>query len=420
MVDVKNFLGKDDSERIQNAINGRTADGIVVISGRNDEECANGADWLLDRAILLPENTTIIIRNCKIKLSDRCRDNFFRSANCGFGIDFPAETQNIHIKGEGNAVLEGADHPRATGDASKILACPCPYKDEDLIKYAEWVPEDRKKSGVLNFFDKHIHTYGTDAGIEGESQRGDWRNIGILFANVQNFSIENVKIVCPHAWGISLEACGKGTISKIEFKANMSKKIDGMLHNIENQDGIDLRNGCHNIVISDISGETGDDVIALTAIARNSAVRQGGSLCSTHVMTNDWNKRDKNISNVIIRNVMAKSSLCAVIRLLPACAEIENVVIDGVIDLAERNTWCTLLFGEDDDAYGKNTPDGLKNIMVSNVFCNSGSAVLVCGYLKDSVLTNIVNGNPDCPVIETKKENAFTNVSVTNAIENYG
>lgn len=416
MVNANDFSGKTDNEIIQKAIDNRGDDGIVAISARRNFNGENRNYWLLDKAITLPQNTTVIIRNCKIKLSDKCRDNFFRTANCGFGIDEPAEICNIHITGEGNAVLEGAEHPRSTGDSSKTLACPCPYLNEDLVKYADWVSEENKHSGKLNFYDKHSHTYGTDAGREGESQCGDWRNIGVLFANTRNFSVENIKIVCSHAWGVSLEACSHGKISGIEFCANMSKKIDGMLHNIENQDGIDLRNGCHDIVISDIFGETGDDVIALTAIARKSAVHQGGSLRSTHVMSNDWDRRETGIKNVIIRNVIAKSSLCAVVRLLPALAEIKNIVIDGVIDLSDGKTWTTLLLGEEDSAYGENTVNGLSNIAISNIICNSGFAVLIGGYLKDSVLTNIINNNTNCPTIKTERENAMINVSISNVI----
>lgn len=140
MVSVLDFKGKSDDEIINNAIENRGADGIVVIDAKE-----NGEPWLLDNAILLPEHTTVIINNCKIKLSDKCRDNFFRSANCGLGIEDIEKISDIHIKGVGRAVLEGADHPRATGDCSKILSKPCPYEKEDLIKYADWIPEDRKK-----------------------------------------------------------------------------------------------------------------------------------------------------------------------------------------------------------------------------------------------------------------------------------
>ena len=180
MINVNDFSALTDNETIEKAIAHKQADGIVVIPPRQSHVEPERKFWLLDRAILLPENTTVILQNCTIKLSDRCRDNFFRSANCGIGIAYPERIRNIHIRGEGLCVLLGADHPRATGDGGKILANPCPYEMEDLCRLADWIPEERKRNGKLEFLERHDHTYGTDFGKAGESQKGDWRNIGIL------------------------------------------------------------------------------------------------------------------------------------------------------------------------------------------------------------------------------------------------
>ena len=154
---VNDFAGKTDNDRIDEAIRNRHGD-IVVIPPRVSDIEPERDWWLLDRAILLPENTTILLQNCRIKLSDKCRDNFFRSANCGLGIENPLPIGNIHIRGVGDCVLEGADHPRATGDSSKFIACPCP----------------KNFSGSPNptFNDFHRHSYGTDGGKEGESENG--------------------------------------------------------------------------------------------------------------------------------------------------------------------------------------------------------------------------------------------------------
>ena len=164
-------------------------------------------------------------------------------------------------------MLEGADHPRATGDGGKILANPCPKSSDDLLKYADWISEESRAVGKTNFDEEHSHSYGTDAGKDGESQFGDWRGIGILFARATHFSIENLSIIRSHGWGISLEDCSFGSIDHIDFDSCMAQEIDGLMNNTENQDGIDLRNGCHHITISNITGGTGDDLIALTAIA---------------------------------------------------------------------------------------------------------------------------------------------------------
>ena len=52
--------------------------------------------------------------------------------------------------------------------------------------------------------------------------------------------------------------CRYGTITDIKFDCS---------NDAPNQDGIDLRLGCNNIEISDISGAAGDDAVALTALS---------------------------------------------------------------------------------------------------------------------------------------------------------
>ena len=416
MVYANKFTGRNDSEILNNAIQNRDADGIVVISPRQIDGTRDY--WLLDSAVLLPENTMIVLQNVKIKLSDRCRDNFFRTANCGLGIEEIAPIRNVHIRGEGVCLLEGADHPRATGDSGKLLHAPCPHFPEDICKVVDWIPEERRTPEALGFWDIHDHSYGTDAGKEGESQYGDWRGIGILFANVDDFSISGVRIKESHGWAISVEACTNGRIEKIDFDARMYKMIDGTYMNMENQDGIDIRNGCHHIVISDITGCTGDDVIALTAIADGEEYRPCGALRSTHVMHNDWSRRERDIHDIIIRNVIAHSYLCYVIRLLPAGTRIYNVVIDGVVDTQPSREWKyggTLLLG-DGDGYGENYPDSMQNISISNVICNSRRALDVKGYLSDSVISNVTNRNPAYEAIYVPRENGLKNVAITNVI----
>jgi len=402
MVNVNDFHAGSDNDRIEAAF-AACRDGVVVISRRESDIEPERDWWLLDRAILVPANTTVIVRNCKIKLSDRCRDNFFRSANCGMGINEPEPLANIHIIGEGTATLEGADHPRATGDSSKTIGCPCPLNF----------------TGNPNptFADRHDYSYGTDALKEGESKRGDWRNIGVLMANVENLSIENLRIIEPHGWGISLEACSHARVEKIFFQACMCRIIDGAENNIENQDGVNLRNGCHHVLISDISGTTGDDSVALTCIV-GTTFRPGGSTCNTHVMHSDYTKRDKDIHDVIIRNITAYSAsgICCQIRLLPTnSAKIWNVLIDGVIDGApdDLHARTSVLVGEGGNTYGENRNDSMNHITINNVISNCRSAILVPGYLNNSIISNVQNRNPNGKVIDAR-ENAFNDVLISN------
>ncbi len=422
MVNVNNYKGFADIDIIEAAIKDRGTDGVVVLPARKSDVEPERDWWLIDRAILLPSNTTFIMQNSKIKLSDKCRDNFFRTANCYIGCkEYELDKVfNIHIKGEGYCVLEGADHPRATGDSSKQIKNPCPFKWEDIVKFSTWIPEERRSLDKLGFWDLHDYSYGTDCGKEGESQYGDWRGIGVLFVNGEHCSVSGIKIVCSHGWAISFEAMAYCRIEKVEIDANMTRVIEGFVHNSENQDGIDLRNGCHDIVVTDITGGSGDDLIALTAIARDDLpLRPNGAMRSTHFMHSDWSKRDRNIYNITIRNVTGccASGVCFIIRLLPAGCKIYNIVIDGVIDnspdaLQDNGV---LLLG-DGGGYGRENKDDMTFITISNVICKAKRAICLEGYLSNSAITNVINRNPDCPVIDVRYKGGLNNVLMSNLV----
>src|SRR5690606_16363647 len=130
----------------------------------NDE--TGGSVWLLDSAILLRPNSDIEINSAKIKLKNSARDNIFRSSNIGYGITSPVRTQNISIRGIGDAIIEGADIPRSTGDAAKEL--------------------------TLTPIESGVTTYGTDAGVPGQRQYGDWRNIAILIGMCDGITISGL------------------------------------------------------------------------------------------------------------------------------------------------------------------------------------------------------------------------------------
>ena len=409
MKTANDYPGLTDNERIEAAI--RECEGnTVVIPQRVSKIEPERTWWLLDRAILLPSNTTVILQDCKIKLSDKCRDNFFRSANCGLGIEEPYPAENIHIKGIGNSVLEGADHPRSTGDASKTLACPCP----------------KNFSGSPNptFDDLHRHSYGTDALVEGKTPIGDWRNIGILMAKVNHLSIENIRIIEQHAWAISLEACSFAHLNHIEFKACMTRVIDGAEHNIEHQDGINLRNACHNVIISDITGTTGDDVIALSAFASRFRVRKGGELGSTQILCNDWDKREKGIRNVIISNVLASpAGGCCLIRLNATDgAEIRNVAINNIVDTSPDDFHgnCAIMvggrpgiIGEPGHPYGNQQEQSLFNINISNVTTNTRNGICIPGGLTNSNISNVIARSPDVPTVKALRPDLLVDVIQT-------
>ena len=105
----KRFLGKDDSETIQNAVNAAKNDNdrIVVIPRFNER--TGEPLWVISRAILLPNNVTIYLSDCHIVLADGVFDNIFRNENAytEAGVSPFGEQYGIKIIGMGNAVLDG-------------------------------------------------------------------------------------------------------------------------------------------------------------------------------------------------------------------------------------------------------------------------------------------------------------------------
>ena len=175
MITPLEYTGSD-AERINAAINA-AENGLVTIPRRLPDASAKRDYWLIDSAILLRSNITLILDDCRIKLSDSCRDNIMRSANV-------SKLTNIHIIGKGNAILEGAEHPRSTGDCAKVTG---------------------------------VDSYGTDTADKNENPYGDWRNIGILLVNTHGFTINNITLKDMHCWALSMEYCSNGVISDIHF-----------------------------------------------------------------------------------------------------------------------------------------------------------------------------------------------------------
>lgn len=385
MVTPNDFRGSD-VERINQALGAAAGTGRRVVIPRHNLSADGPRDlWLLDSAIVLPGETVLELNNCHLKLSDRCRDNLMRSANCGLGITEIEPLRNIHIYGVGKALLEGADHPRATGDSGKLLG---------------------------------EHTFGTDAGVAGESQYGDWRNIGILLAFVEGFSVRNLTMKDTHCWAISLERCAHGSLCDLDFASSGKKLIDGEERTILNQDGIDLRLGCHDILIDNITGYSGDDLIALTAIPNPEGV--AGAVASTMVSgARDRGEGRDDIRHVIIRNVRG---YCRggpnIVRLLNTSgARLHDIVLDGLIDTSPPEVRSRAALKIGDHHYG----DGIAplgdtaRIIVTNVISRCEHTILIGGSLCDAMISNVIRWDlPGEPVTFAFGPEYVRNLTMTN------
>jgi len=373
-----------DTEKIQSAVNAAkgTTNRVVISSKRTGRENV----WLLDSAILLPGNMTVILENCTIQLSDQCRDNIFRSDNIGIGITDPVWNNDISIIGVGDAVLKGADNPRATGDGARTL---------------------------VSSVQKGRVSYGSDAGKEGVKQKGDWRNIMILIGYVDGFRLKNVTIENAHAWAVSFERTHNADISDIRFNCPDKQIVDGREVFIANRDGIDLRHGCKNFRINNISGVTGDDFIALSILGLDAENQEGGTLASTMVTSRKWHGPEDDTEKVYISNIQCHSLTRAVAIRANGQAGISNVYINGLIFEGGYNA---LLVGG--KGYGESSfPGKINNIYGVNIIGDGRSIIHIEEAIANCCFTNgIFRGKSDVTVTYNIDENLLENVIVENII----
>jgi len=373
------FKGSD-IQRIQSAINAaKGTTGKIVIPANNSNKTNV---WLIDSAILLPGDMTVILDNCTIQLSDSCRDNMFRSDNVGAGINDPKWNRNISISGIGNVRLKGAANPRATGDSGKTLG---------------------------------KRTYGSDAGISGRKQTGDWRNILILMAYVDGFSLKNLSIENTHAWAISFERTINADISDIKIFNPEKITVDGKEVTALNKDGINLRQGCKNFRINNISGLTGDDFIALSILGLNSPDQKNGNLNSTMVTSTKRRGPEDDIEQIFISNITCQAYTRAIAIRANDSASIKNVYIDGIIWIGRYNA---ILAGG--RGYGNpNLPGNINNIHAMNIMGNGQSLIHIEEAIANCTFLNgIYTGGGDQVITYSINRDKLKNVVTENLIKN--
>jgi polygalacturonase len=229
----------------------------------------------------------------------------------------------------------------------------------------------------------------------GQGEKDIWmRNIGILLAFVENFRIENLRMKDTHAWAISLERCSSGYVGNIAFDSREGKEIDGKHHTILNQDGLNLRLGCHDITIENLSGRTGDDLLALTNTAAPQGGADPGSTDSTQVSGGNYREGD-DLRNIYIRNIRGYSvGRHGVVRLLNTRAgKLYNIILDGVIDTSppDRPGSATIRIGS--SRYGGHVPLGhTRRLFIGNISGASRNTIVIDGTLADSFISNVIHG----------------------------
>ena len=331
------FLGSTDSESIQNAIDFAAASGEnrVYIPRRN---LRTGLPiWIIDKTVLLPSDMTVVLEDAHLRLADGVRENIFRNRNCWTpeGVTQAGEQHDIRILGQGHAVLDG-------GEPNGL--CEQLHRD-DPAHYP------------------HMHV-----------------NLLVLLHNTRDFEVSGIHVIDSRWWSFCFIYCRWGRIRDLDFR---------MYGNLENQDGINLRVGCSHILIENITGITGDDTVALTALPMD---------YGDFEMALAVEGRDPDIHDVCIRNILSSSHGCTLVRFL--CedgARIYNVDADNIRDTGASIGGSAILVGVTQKTLAISTfckkrsrqLGELFNITIRNVSTCAQRAILLAEPIRDLLIENV-------------------------------
>lgn len=346
----------------------------ALYASRNAEKRTiifSGKDFLLNEAVELPSNTTVIIDNCTVKQSDYTFDNVFRGANAKINPQDPygdwlalKPLKNIRILGKGKAVVSGCD--------------------KNIRIYHPFFKEEQE--GVGDFF--------------------GWRTHLFHFAGVENIEIGNLKVIQTRGWTFCFGMSRKGHLHDIEFDSRS-----------KNGDGIDLRAGCSEFLIENLTGYTKDDTVALNAgPAKYSARRKlskyfySSSPWMKFLLKRNFDPRVRDIHDVTIRNLNVSGFYHAVILLSLNNTNIYNVKISNIRDTGKRDI--SLVDFYTGHGYGSGYVAGnIHDVTVENVDGNSfhrpnarKAAVVVQLPAKNVRISNVRNRGTGDAVIVTHPE----------------
>ncbi len=322
-----------DSGTIQNAISAAIEDGCrkVVIPRYNLRTDKN--EWRISSAIEVPSEMTIILDNCYMVQETGVFDNMFINSLARVEPrTLENEQHDISIIGIGNVCISGGVH-----------------------------------NGLL---ERTTRKWGLP---------GTLLNNLFYWVNVRNLRVENLHIEHQRHWAMNHVYCRNVTLKNIDFYA---------VPHVPNMDGIDLRLGCNNFEIENITGRTGDDTIALTAMSGfEAALAVEG--------------KSSNICDVKIKNVLSDANRMINIRLLAQDGnQVHDINIDTVMDTShwasKAKAIAPLGIGTQGALYAKvcrAKQEDCRNINAKNLYSRASQVVRLDDVCSDSTFTNLKTFN---------------------------
>jgi hypothetical protein len=188
--------------------------------------------------------------------------------------------------------------------------------------------------------------------------------------------MENLHIEHQRHWAINHLYCENVKLKNIDFYA---------IPHVPNLDGIDLRVGCNNFEIENITGRTGDDTIAMTAIlgARETSAAVEG--------------KKADICDVKIKNVISDPFRMLNVRVLTQDGiQVHDIDVDTIMDSSDYATkvFCRspIGIGTQGALYVKKCRaqlGDLSKITAKNIYTRASIAIRIDDACADSTFTNI-------------------------------
>ena len=322
-------------------------------------------NYEIETAVRIPSDFTLYLEDCHLVMADGVYSNMFVNEHhdTEIGKTLEGTDRNISIIGRGEVILDGGNY----NGLSESTAL---------------------KNGLPPI----------------------WKNNLILFTNVEGFKISGLFCKNQRWWALNFIYCSNGYIGQMEFQSSNvaidenGNQYKGLIRSkarevfIKNSDGIDLRVGCHDIVIEDVSGFTEDDTVALTGLdgrmEKYFAVEGASS----------------DMYNLTVRRVSAES-FCSVVRLLnQGGIKQYNVLVEEIV-----NTWhgtknmdtpggCVRI--GDNYLYGsyQTSEDKTYNITVKNTYGRGRYSLCIACDIGNLVYENICAHSDSVPVLDDRKK----------------
>ena len=353
---MKDF-NKNGSEYISWLIDRAVKDGRreTVVVGNHE----------ISSAVRIPSDFTLYLEDCHLVMADGVYSNMFVNEHhdTDLGRTLEGTDKNISIIGNGSVILDGGNY----NGLSESTAL---------------------RNGLPPI----------------------WKNNLILFTNVDGFCISGLSCKNQRWWALNFIYCSNGYIGHIDFMSSnvgideSGNEYHGLIRKkymevyIKNSDGIDLRVGCHDILVEDISGFTEDDTVAFTGLDGRMEKYFAVEGASTDMY------------NLTVRRVYSEA-FCSIVRLLnQGGIKQHDVVIEEIV-----NTWhntdnmdspggCVRI--GDNAPYGSSptTEELTYNITVRNIYGRGKSALCLACDIGNLIYENICAHSDTIAILDEQKD----------------